>query len=192
MKPLLLGCAVLALAGCVAMPIPGMGGGMSGTMQDAVAQRQAQSAEMQANMAMSQASANRPGDEAMTCDQLQVEMTALFQDPKFRASIDAMGAQAQAQLARQQQAQAGALATGIGAGIAGAAASVIPGMGWLSGGFAAAQMASVDSQVKQASRESSAMLTNMNDAIPQMMRGERLHTLASGKKCAFLSPRAPS
>src|SRR5689334_15782320 len=92
--------AAAILSGCVsANPMPQAA---NANMRSTIAQRQAQNDNLNANMAMAQAQANRPGDDKLTCDQMQAEMTVMFQDPKFRGTIDAMGAQAQTQMAKAQ------------------------------------------------------------------------------------------
>ena len=88
-------------------------------------------------------------------------------------------------------AQAGAVGTGIATGVASFAGSMVPGLGWLSGGFASAQMAQANAQMEQTNKDQAAMMSNMNDVMPQIMRGQRLNDLGTAKKCAFLNQPAP-
>ena len=53
-------------------------------------------------MEKAQAEANKPGDEKLTCDQLQQQMVAIAQDPAFLAYVQAAGLQAQKDLAQMQ------------------------------------------------------------------------------------------
>jgi len=53
-------------------------------------------------MEKAQAEASKPGDEKLTCDQLQQQMVAIAQDPAFLAYVQAAGAEAQKELAQMQ------------------------------------------------------------------------------------------
>ena len=46
-------------------------------------------------MDKAQAEASRPGDEKLTCDQLEEQLISLTQDPDFQAHVEAAGVDAQ-------------------------------------------------------------------------------------------------
>lgn len=101
----------LVLGGCVMPGMPGMGmppnfGGVGGTGMTSAEVANAESS-MKAAQAMGAASANRPGDEAMTCAQIQAEIVATMQDPKVMAAVGTMGARAQDTQAKLDGARAG-------------------------------------------------------------------------------------
>jgi len=53
-------------------------------------------------MEKAQAEASKPGDERLTCDQLQQQLVAIAQDPAYLAYVQAAGIQAQKDLAQMQ------------------------------------------------------------------------------------------
>lgn len=153
----------------------------------ALAQDMNQSAaSLEASMAQARAAAARPGDEALTCEQIQAEMGATMNSAEVQENTAAMGESAQRQqemAERARQAQAGMVGTGIVTGIVG---SFIPGMGYVQGLAMQAQVAQMQAQGAEAQRESAGMLSNMEAMMPQMMRGERLYNLAEAQQCPFL------
>lgn len=176
--------SVLLLAACAsANP---MTAGMNATMAQSRASQTATYNNMMASQAAAEASANRPGDEAMGCAQIETEMTVMFKDPQFVATINSMGAAAQAEQQRAQQRQAGAAAAGAGAMAAGIAGSMIPGMGWLSNAAMQAQMAATMAEIPASTARGNAMINDMSSIMPQLMRGQRLNDLAVARKCPFI------
>ena len=195
MKLVMAACAALAFAGCVAPGIPGMGGmnpagmAVNSAMANSNAQLQMQGANMMAAQASAQAAAVRPGDEALSCDALQTEMGVMFKDPGFQAAVSSMGASAQTQMDRAKAAQASAAGLGVTSAITGVASSMIPGMGWLAGAAMQAQMAAAAAQIPAADRARAQMMGDMTTMLPAMYRGQRIHELATAKKCAFLDQK---
>ena len=53
-------------------------------------------------MEKAQAQANQPGDERLTCDQLQQQLVAVAQDPEFLAYVQAAGVAAEKEMAQMQ------------------------------------------------------------------------------------------
>ncbi len=185
MRLVFMTAAALALSAC-AVPNP-MGMGVNAAMANSVATTQMQGNNLMAAQAQAQAQANHPGDEQMSCEAIQLEMGAMFNDPKFVATVASMGAEAQNQQNRAKgamAAQSGLMAGSMAAGIAG---SFLPGGGWLAQGAAQAQMAAAMKQIPEADRSRGVMFNDMASIMPQMMRGQRLNDLAAAKKCAFLN-----
>jgi hypothetical protein len=153
----------------------------------ALAQDMASSgAALEASMAQARADAIHPGDEALTCEQIQAEMGATMNSAEVQENTAAIGESAQRQQAmaeRQRQAALGMMGTSM---ITGIASSFIPGMGYAQGLAMQAQMAQMQAQGAEGQRESAAMLANMQEMMPQMMRGERLYNLAQAQHCPFL------
>jgi len=200
-KSIIVACSMLALTGCAMPGIPGIGGmmgmpGLGGMDPVSAAMASANMTTMNAGnnlmvqQQLAQANANRPGDERLTCDQMQTEMTAMFEDPQFVGAVATLGAQAQSQMAQQQKAAANATAAMTTMTMVGAASSFIPGGGWLAQGVMQAQMASAVAEMGPAAQRGADMMTTMSAVMPQMMRGQRLNELATAKKCAFLDQAA--
>lgn len=129
--------------------------------------------------------AARPGDELLTCDQLQAEMGATMNTSTVHESTAAIGATAQAERERAERMQAQAkanIATNMALGVA---SSVIPGAGYAQ---SAAMMAQARAQQKEGEAGQMAyagMLGNMQDMMPAMMRGQHLVELGQAKNCPF-------
>jgi hypothetical protein len=171
---------LLALAGCVT---PGFGSGMNGSQ----AGMEQSADDFMAAQAAAQAAAIKPGDEALSCDQLQVEMQAITTDPRMQAATASMGANAQAQMDKAKAAQAAAVTTGIAGAAVGIAGSFIPGAGFFTQGAMMAQQAAMSAQMNEANRDRTKMMNDMSGMMPFMMRGQRVMDLANAKKCAFLN-----
>ena len=111
MKLIVAGAAALLLTGCVVpgMPMIGMPADLGGVGGTGMTQAEIDSAG--ANMKLAQANgmaaANRPGDDKLTCDQLQAELMITMRDPKVQAAMGSMGQRAQDQKAKQDAALAG-------------------------------------------------------------------------------------
>ena len=148
------------------------------------------SARLQAAQAAGMAQASRPGDEALTCDQLQSEITATMNDPAVRAQLVQMGATAQDQHARLADAQshmAGQMAGQVGMNVVtGVISSFIPGAGLAESLAMRAQAQGQVAQGQQSQAATMAMAANMVAIMPQMMRGQRIVQLAQAQHCAFL------
>jgi hypothetical protein len=144
-------------------------------------------ASLERTMAQAQVDAIHPGDEQLTCDAIQAEMTTTMTDPSMRAELDQMGetAQAQRERAEQQQAQQRAMVTtGI---VTGVISSFVPGAGYAQGMLMQQQMREQEAQAQQGMRENESMMGNMEASMPQMMRGQRLYELAQTQNCPFLA-----
>ena len=57
---------------------------------------------MAKSMEKAQAEASKPGDERLTCDQLQQQLVAIAQDPAFLAYVQAAGVAAEKDMAQMQ------------------------------------------------------------------------------------------
>ncbi|MBL8552041.1 MAG: hypothetical protein JNJ73_18790 [Hyphomonadaceae bacterium] len=181
----LLVVAALAVAGISA---PAFAQPRDGGVRDAGtgAGAEAMMAQFEASQAQAQAGAQRPGDEAMTCEQLQAEFMIVMNDPQFRQNVADMGVWAQSQQQRAQAARGQAMA-GMGASMAmGLASSFIPGLGYAQGAMMQAQVAGMQRQAQQAAQEREVVVGNVQTMMPTAYRGERLYNLAQAKQCAFL------
>jgi hypothetical protein len=148
-------------------------------------------AQIESAQAEAQARAVRPGDEELSCEQLQAEMTTTMQDPAVQAQIAQQGAWAQGQLdtagdARRQM--MGQMGVSMFMGLA---SSFVPGMGYAQmaqqRAMAAGQQRQADQNMAQMMQHSEGMMTIM----PQLMRGQRVHELAQAKQCAFVQEAPP-
>jgi hypothetical protein len=147
---------------------------------------EAMGANMEASMAAAQAQAQRPGDEALTCEQLETEIATTMQDPAVQQAVAANGADAQAQLDQMNAARGrmrSQMATGLFMGIA---SSFIPGLDYAQMAGQQMQMAQQQRQAQQNMAQMMQMAERMQGIMPQMMRGNRIYELAQAKQCAFV------
>jgi hypothetical protein len=89
MKPHSIVFAIALLAGCAMSRGPAVmpGGDYQASLK---------------GMEAAQAQASQPGDENLTCDQLQEQMLAIAQDPAFLEHVEAAGAAAEKDMAQMQ------------------------------------------------------------------------------------------
>ncbi|MEJ0058965.1 MAG: hypothetical protein WDM79_04995 [Terricaulis sp.] len=147
---------------------------------------QAAGSNFEAAMAQAQADAQRPGDDLLTCDQLQAEMGATMNSQEVQTNTAELGEAAQRQQARAEEARRQQLAmvgTGVVTGIIG---SFVPGAGYAQGLAMQAQAAQMQEQSNASMGETEGMIGNMQAMMPQMMRGQRVYELAQAKQCPFI------
>ena len=147
---------------------------------------QAAGARLQAEQALAQANAGRPGDDSLTCDQIQAEMGATMNTEEMQTQRAEIGASAQRQQELQEEASErarGQMATGVVTGIIG---SIIPGVGYAQAAAMQAQAAQQQAAAAESQSEMAGMMGNMSNMMPAMMRGQRLGELAQAQGCAFI------
>jgi len=132
-------------------------------------------------MEQAQADAAKPGDEKLSCEQLEEQLISLTQNPEFQSHVETAGAEAQKQQAAMNVAK-GQIAmqtfrTVIMATVPGGA---MPGMASAQS-QAMAQGAQSMEQAKQRMEQAQKMM----GILPMLMRGQRVIELASGKKCEW-------
>ena len=134
-------------------------------------------------MEKAQAEASKPGDEKLTCDQLQQQLVAIAQDPAYLAYVQAAGVQAQKDLAQMQVPQSEIAAKTA----ATMAASMVPGaaLGQVIASAAEnqAKMAQSTARVQSRTDQGQQMMAFM----PMLMRGQRLVELAAVRKCEWIA-----
>jgi hypothetical protein len=148
---------------------------------------EAAGSNLEAAMAQAQADAARPGDDLLTCEQLQAEMGATMTSQEVQTNTAALGEAAQRQQERAEEArqqQQAMMTTGVVTGII---SSFVPGAGYAQGLAMQAQAAQMQQQSNVAMGEREAMMGNMQAMMPQMMRGQRLYELAEAKQCPFIA-----
>jgi hypothetical protein len=149
---------------------------------------EAMAANMEQSMALAQAQAVREGDDALTCEQLEIEIAANMQDPAVQAAIAANGADAQAQLDRANAAR-GQMRTQMGVGLfMGLASSFVPGLGYAQMAQQQMMAGQQQRQAQQNMAQAALMGERMAAIMPQMMRGQRVYELGQAKQCAFVQP----
>jgi hypothetical protein len=154
--------------------------------QDGTGDMQAAGVRLQAEQAQAQANAGRPGDELLTCDQIQAEMGATMNTAEMQTQTAEIEASARRQQELQEEASErarGQVATGIVTGII---ASFIPGAGYAQAAAMQAQAAQQQAAAAESQSEMAGMIGNMSNMMPAMMRGQRLGELAQARDCAFL------
>lgn len=141
---------------------------------------------MEADMAAARAGAARPGDDALTCDQMEAEMAATMNDPQVQAGLAASGAQAEAMQGQADAARRQAMGM-MGVGVAGSIiGSFVPGFGYAQQAMMMAQNAGMRQRAQQNQDQIMQMGANMNAIMPQLMRGERLYQMAEARQCPFV------
>lgn len=132
-------------------------------------------------MEKAQAQANRPGDERLSCDELQKQLVGVAQDPAFQAYVKVAGEAAQKDMAQMQGAQSEIAAKTAATVIA----SMVPGaaMGHMMASAAENQAKAAQGAARVQSRMADAQ--QMMAFMPQLMRGQRLIELATVRKCEW-------
>lgn len=137
-------------------------------------------------MEAAQAQAVHPGDEALTCDELQAEIVTTMQDPAVQSVVAESGAVGQDQMNQFNAAQSQARAQ-MGMSIfMGLASSFIPGMGYAQMIQQRAMMAQQQQQAQEQMAQMQVMSDRMATIMPQMMRGQRLYELGQAQQCPFV------
>ncbi len=133
------------------------------------------------SMEKAQADASQPGDEQLTCPQLQEQLVVIAQDPAFVAHVKAAGIAAEQDIAQMQVSQ-GEIAAKSAATIM---ASTVPGaaMGHMTASAAENQAKVAQGAARLQSRMAQGM--QMMAFMPKMMRGQRLIELATALKCEW-------
>ena len=132
-------------------------------------------------MEKAQADANQPGDERLSCDQLQQQLVAVAQDPAFQSHVKAMGIAAEKDMAQMQVAQSEIAAKTAATAIA----SMVPGAAM---GHMAASAAENQAKVAQGAarmQERMGQGQQMMAFMPKLMRGQRLIELGTARKCEW-------
>lgn len=152
----------------------------------AVAQDYAAMENLDQAMTAAQAQAAHPGDEGLTCDQLQEEITTTMSDPAVQSAVAANGADAQAQMDRMNEARGQMRAQMATSMFMGLASAFIPGMGYAQMATQQMQAAQYQRQQQQNMAQMATMMERMTPIMPQMMRGQRVYELAQAQQCAFI------
>jgi hypothetical protein len=137
--------------------------------------------DMEQAMAAAEAGAKRPGDEKMSCEDLQKEFLEAANNPQLRAAVARGGEQAQKDMQKMNEAAAAQIALGTAMSAAGS----VPGGDWMTTGAAMAQNAKMMAQAQQHLKERRAQGEDFKASLPQMMRGQRLFELAQAKNCEW-------
>jgi hypothetical protein len=144
---------------------------------------------MQAMLAASQASAVRPGDEAMNCDALHSELLAQAKSPAMPADVQKSGPPAVKDLTRPDE-----LKSAIAAQRAAAILSSIPPAGTANIAAAQAQIAARGAlsaqNLQPSAQQMQDMMTLMPAMMPSTMRSLRVIQLAQNRKCEWIVPPA--
>jgi hypothetical protein len=177
---------VAALGACApSIPDP-MGMATNAMVQGAAGDPQAEADALAAAFDEAVIAARLPGDEALSCDALMAEMSAISEDPGLQASI----ARLEALQAEQVDAAQGAVATGVGvtAGRAVLGASVAGTPGAMQTNMIASYiaMAIAAGQTAAAQPRGAAMRAEVMAMMPAMGRQMRLAELMEAQECAYL------
>jgi hypothetical protein len=142
-------------------------------------------AQMQAAQANAQIASMHPGDDDLTCEQLQAELAATMNDPAVKAQIGETGAWAQQQQDRAHHAQADMAAMVAPSILTGIIGSFVPGAGYAQQAIVAAQNRQLQAGAAENMQQSSQLMGGMAQIMPQIYRGQRVMQLGQAKQCAF-------
>ena len=150
--------------------------------------------KMQAAMVEAQRKASKKGDEKLSCDALLAELVSVTQDPAMQAAAIKLGAwskEKQDELNAKAAAAKGEMAVGMTMGLmSGLVSALMPGLSAMTGGAGMArQQAQATAQQAEAARnvQSIAEMGNvMMPILPNLMRGERVITLAQTRNCEWV------
>lgn len=147
-------------------------------------------AQLEASMAAAQAQAIRPGDETLTCEQLEGEIVSTIQDPAVQEVIAASGADAQTRM-DQMNALAGRARAQAGVSMfMGLASAFVPVLGDAQMLQQRAMAAQQQRQAQQNIVEMMQMSERMSSIMPQMMRSQRVYELGQAQQCEFTQQQA--
>jgi hypothetical protein len=136
---------------------------------------------MSSGMDAAQAQASQPGDENLTCDELQEQMLAIAQDPALQEHFQAAGTAAQKDL-EQMQVGKGEIAAKSAATVM---AATLPGADMAQMMAAATENQSRAAQGQARTQARMAEGQQMMSFMPKLMRGQRLIELGTARKCEW-------
>lgn len=141
--------------------------------------------ELGAALQAAQAAAVRPGDDALDCDALEKELTAVAGDPALQSSTQASSA------ALQERAAAPSGPSAATSAALTLFSSLVPGgdMAGLAAGAAQARAGQAQAAASMQARmqQMQAMMAN----LPVFMRGQRIVQLAQARNCDWVSGAEP-
>jgi hypothetical protein len=138
---------------------------------------------MLAQFEAAQATAQRPGDESLSCEALQTEIGATMSDPAIAAYVGSAGAAAQQDLAAVQAAQSRLAVAQTGTVIG----ALTPGGDTAALMIGAAQARAAQAQAAQRMQSQMLQAQELTALMPKFMRGQHLVALATTKQCAWLA-----
>lgn len=134
-----------------------------------------------------QAAARRPGDEKLSCEELEAELGEAANDPTVKANVANAGAAAERDMAAIAEANKAYDAQLAGSVAAGAAASAAPGGQWVALSKAEAEAEKSKAASAGRAQQYSMLAQGAMEMMPQILRGERILELAAAKNCKFAS-----
>lgn len=140
---------------------------------------------MMAAFEEAEAAARRPGDEKLTCEELEAELGVTVNDPTVQASVAAGGAAAERDMAALAEAKKAYDAQLPASVAAGAAASAAPGGQYAAMGKAVAEAESKKGIAAERLQERASLAAGAMEMMPQIMRGQRIIELGTAKGCEF-------
>ncbi len=142
------------------------------------------------------AQAARPGDEALTCDQVQAEVVATVNAPEVQSVIQQQGGWAKAQIDKMQQGQQqadssqAAQPSMAGQVVRSLAMGLIPAnpvTGYAQVAAAASQNQALAAEARKNQAEMMAKMQQMMTIMPQIMRAAHLAEIGQAKGCEFMA-----
>ena len=128
------------------------------------------------------AEAGRPGDEALSCQAIQIELNAVMNAPEMvsaQAALAVYGAASADQANAMARRMRGQVVTNMAMGLA---SQFVPGLGMVQGMMQGDQAARVMSQSQE---QMALMMQSMEAMAPGMARAQRLSELAQAQGCPY-------
>ncbi|HVK79852.1 MAG TPA: hypothetical protein VM915_04505 [Verrucomicrobiae bacterium] len=125
----------------------------------------------------------RPGDETLSCQAIELELSSVMSSPEMVGAQDSLAASSAAS-ADQANAMAnrarGQMATNMAMGLA---SQFVPGLGMAQSMM---QRGQAERQMAQSQEHMAAMMQSMEAMAPGLARAQRLSELAQAQSCAFM------
>ena len=132
-------------------------------------------------MEKAQAEAVKPGDDQLTCEQLEQQLFAMTQTPEFQAHVEATGAEAEKRQA-EMKLDKGQVAVQT---FRAALMTSMPGAAMTGMAQAQSQAMTQGMQGMKQMKERAERAQKMVSLLPALMRGQRVIELAAAKQCGW-------
>ena len=130
-----------------------------------------------------QARAGRPGDEALSCDQLKMEWDTAQNDPTVRQELASLEAGAQEAMRRFENAKTLGMALGVGRTALAAATATQQGAEWINLFAAYLQIGIMTAQANAAAPLAASMKNSLLSIMPHFARTSHVVLVAQRKGC---------
>jgi len=132
-------------------------------------------------MEQAQAEASKPGDDKLTCEQLEEQLFAMTQNPEFQAHVEATGVEAEKRQAEMKLDKGQVAMQTFHAALM----TSMPGAAMAGMAQAQSQAMAQGMQGMKQMKERAERAQKMVGMLPALMRGQRVIELAVAKQCEW-------